>query len=193
MFRAPGFSIKPSCFWAYPIMRRHGVMVDVSIVPAPRAHGGIDAFARDPFLLHTNEGTIKVFPMSIMTALGTAGSVFRWWLSSTVLHADHPLRIPSKPSGRPPGNDIHPSARGQPATASPATAETKKLQVLREHGHHRRQAARHAEELPLWNRCRRSGAHQRVRRIRDGGRRYCAHARSCSGSLKACSKALADR
>ena len=70
VFRAPGFSIKPSCFWAYPIMRRHGVMVDVSIVPAPRAHGGIDAFARDPFLLHTSEGTIKVFPMSIMTALG---------------------------------------------------------------------------------------------------------------------------
>lgn len=51
-------------------MRRHGVMVDVSIVPAPRAHGGIDAFVRDPFLLHTDEGTIKVFPMSIMTAMG---------------------------------------------------------------------------------------------------------------------------
>jgi len=70
VFRAPGFSIKPSCFWAYPIMRRHGVMVDVSIVPAPRAHGGINAFARDPFILHTGEGTMKVFPMSIMTALG---------------------------------------------------------------------------------------------------------------------------
>jgi polysaccharide deacetylase family protein (PEP-CTERM system associated) len=70
VFRAPWFSIKRSCFWAYPIMRRHGVMVDVSIVPARRGNGGIDGFARDPFLLHTHEGAMKVFPMSIMTAFG---------------------------------------------------------------------------------------------------------------------------
>ena len=69
-FRAPGFSIKRECFWAYPILRRHGVTVDVSIVPATRDHGGIDAFSRDPFLLHTEEGTLKVFPMSIMSVFG---------------------------------------------------------------------------------------------------------------------------
>ncbi len=70
VFRAPWFSIKRSCFWAYALMRRHAVLVDVSIVPAPRDNGGIDGFLRDPFLLHTDEGEMKVFPMSIMTAFG---------------------------------------------------------------------------------------------------------------------------
>src|SRR5690606_39851891 len=52
-FRAPGFSMKRECFWAYPILRRHGIDVDVSIVPARRDHGGVAGFRRDPFLLRT--------------------------------------------------------------------------------------------------------------------------------------------
>lgn len=43
-FRAPGFSMKPQCFWAYPILRRHGIDVDVLIVPAKRDHGGVAGF-----------------------------------------------------------------------------------------------------------------------------------------------------
>ena len=53
-FRAPGFSMKRQCFWAYPILRELGVEIDVSIVPASRDHGGISGFTRDPFLLHTD-------------------------------------------------------------------------------------------------------------------------------------------
>lgn len=69
-FRAPGFSMKPECFWAYPILRKHGITVDVSVVPAPRDHGGIDGFSRDAFVLHTGEGAMKVFPVSVMSAFG---------------------------------------------------------------------------------------------------------------------------
>lgn len=69
-FRAPGFSMKRECFWAYPILRKHGITVDVSVVPAHRDHGGIDGFSRDPLLLHTEAGSLKVFPVSIMSALG---------------------------------------------------------------------------------------------------------------------------
>ena len=69
-FRAPGFSMKPECFWAYPILRKHGITVDVSVVPATRDHGGIDGFSRDAFVLHTPEGSMKVFPVSVMTAFG---------------------------------------------------------------------------------------------------------------------------
>jgi len=69
-FRAPGFSMKRECFWAYPILRRHGITVDVSIVPARRDHGGVDGFTRDPFLLRTQEGEIRCFPVSVMNVAG---------------------------------------------------------------------------------------------------------------------------
>ena len=62
--------MKRECFWAYPILRENGITVDVSVVPAPRDHGGIDGFSRDPILLHTEAGALTVFPLSILSALG---------------------------------------------------------------------------------------------------------------------------
>lgn len=70
VYRAPGFSMKRECFWAYPILRRHGIDVDVSIVPCRRDHGGIEGFVRDPFLLDTGEGAIRCFPVSVMSLAG---------------------------------------------------------------------------------------------------------------------------
>jgi hypothetical protein len=37
-YRAPGFSVKTEAFWCYPIMRRHGITTDISVVPAQRDH-----------------------------------------------------------------------------------------------------------------------------------------------------------
>ena len=68
-FRAPGFSVKPECFWAFPIIRSHGLTVDVSVVPARRDHGGIDGFMRDPFRLHTEAGSLTIYPLSVMRFL----------------------------------------------------------------------------------------------------------------------------
>lgn len=69
-FRAPGFSMKRQCFWAYPILVEEGIRIDVSIVPAPRDHGGVENFTPDPFLLHTKSGPLQVFPVSVMKCLG---------------------------------------------------------------------------------------------------------------------------
>lgn len=69
-FRAPGFSMKRECFWAYPILRKHGIDIDVSIVPARRDHGGVAGFTRDPFLLHTAAGDMRCFPVSVMRIAG---------------------------------------------------------------------------------------------------------------------------
>lgn len=66
VFRAPGFSMKKECYWAYPILRENGIEVDVSIVPARRDHGGIDGFVRDPFNLRTEFGDIVVYPVSVL-------------------------------------------------------------------------------------------------------------------------------
>ncbi len=70
VFRAPGFSITRESFWAYPILARHGLDVDTSIVPARRDHGGVDRFTRDPFLLRTEDGDVRCFPVSVMTVAG---------------------------------------------------------------------------------------------------------------------------
>jgi len=69
-YRAPGFSMRRDTLWAYPILRRNGIEVDVSIVPARRDHGGLQGASRDPFLLLTEEGPIKCFPVSVMSLLG---------------------------------------------------------------------------------------------------------------------------
>jgi polysaccharide deacetylase family protein (PEP-CTERM system associated) len=69
-FRAPGFSMKRECFWAYPILRSHGITVDVSIVPAQRDHGGVDGFTRDAFRLETETGDLTVMPVSVMQIAG---------------------------------------------------------------------------------------------------------------------------
>ncbi len=69
-FRAPGFSMKRECFWAYSILAEEGIRVDVSIVPAARDHGGVDNFSRQPFELMTPGGRLKVFPVSVMEFLG---------------------------------------------------------------------------------------------------------------------------
>lgn len=69
-FRAPGFSVRQSAFWCFPILRRHGVTCDISVVPARRDHGGVASFPRDPFVLETEEGEIRCFPVSVMSIGG---------------------------------------------------------------------------------------------------------------------------
>ena len=63
--------------YAYPILRKHGIEVDVSIVPAARDHGGVEGFTRDPFLLHippahglATPSTMKCWPVSVMDFMG---------------------------------------------------------------------------------------------------------------------------
>ena len=43
-FRAPGFSITENEKWAFEILVKHGIEVDCSIFPAPRAHGGFPSY-----------------------------------------------------------------------------------------------------------------------------------------------------
>jgi peptidoglycan-N-acetylglucosamine deacetylase len=43
-FRAPGFSLVPSCSWAFDVLVEEGFEVDCSIFPAHRAHGGFPDF-----------------------------------------------------------------------------------------------------------------------------------------------------
>ena len=69
-FRAPGFSIRADCLWAYEVLAAEGFLIDVSIVPCRRNHGGIRDFSRAPAHLVTPSGGIRIYPMSVMTIAG---------------------------------------------------------------------------------------------------------------------------
>jgi len=69
-YRAPGFSMTESSFWTYPILRKHGILIDVSIVPAARLHGGVDGFSRDIFSMLTPYGEITCWPVSVVNIFG---------------------------------------------------------------------------------------------------------------------------
>lgn len=71
-YRAPGFSLVPSCVWAFEVLVEEGFEVECSIFPAPRAHGGFPSFASArPLRIETPAGQLKEFPMN------TAG-IGRW-------------------------------------------------------------------------------------------------------------------
>lgn len=64
-YRAPGFSLVPSCAWAFEVLVEEGFEVDCSIFPAPRAHGGFPNFASArPLRIETPAGQLKEFPMN---------------------------------------------------------------------------------------------------------------------------------
>lgn len=108
-FRAPGFSVTAEALWAYPIMRRHGITTDISIVPARRDHGGIAGYPRDPFTMQTEVGDIVCFPVSVMTIAGrtipfSGGGylrLFPFWLIEAGFAQNHA-------AGRPGMSYIHP-------------------------------------------------------------------------------------
>ena len=91
VFRAPGFSMKQECYWAYPILREFDLDIDISVVPASRDHGGISGFPRQPFQLQTDSGDIRVFPVSVLDLAGktvpfSGGGYLRLFPLSLIRH-----------------------------------------------------------------------------------------------------------
>jgi len=65
-FRAPGFSINKDTLWAFEILAKREILIDSSIFPAARIHGGIkDVHFDHPFLIKTKYGLIKEFPINM--------------------------------------------------------------------------------------------------------------------------------
>jgi polysaccharide deacetylase family protein (PEP-CTERM system associated) len=59
-FRAPGFSITENEKWAFEILVKHGIEVDCSIFPAPRAHGGFASYKTPaPSIIKLNNNNNK--------------------------------------------------------------------------------------------------------------------------------------
>lgn len=72
-FRAPGFSIREDNKWAFEIMAAHGIEVDSSVFPAPRAHGGLPSYKQPvPSILKYNGIALKELPINYTTIMGKA-------------------------------------------------------------------------------------------------------------------------
>lgn len=82
-FRAPGFSITENEKWAFEILIKHGIEVDCSIFPAPRAHGGFKTYKQPvPSIIKYNGIRLKELPINYFSFLGypviySGGGYFR--------------------------------------------------------------------------------------------------------------------
>lgn len=83
VFRAPGFSIRPSEAWVFDMLAESGIRYDSSIFPARASHGGWPGFPADgPVRIATRTSDIKEFPMPCRTLAGhpfvfSGGGYFR--------------------------------------------------------------------------------------------------------------------
>jgi len=83
-YRAPGFSLKDENRWVFDSLHKHGIEIDCSIFPAPRAHGGFENYLADgPSIIKFNGNKqIKELPMSLMNVFSkkvvfSGGGYFR--------------------------------------------------------------------------------------------------------------------
>ena len=81
-YRAPGFSVTQENPWVFEELIEIGITHDCSVFPARRSHGGFKGLPAEPFLLNSNGGSIKCFPMNKFNLLGvdvvfSGGGYFR--------------------------------------------------------------------------------------------------------------------
>lgn len=82
-YRAPGFSIKESNRWVFPILAEQGIEIDCSVFSARRSHGGDASLAMfEPGYLNVGGTLLKEFPMNTAAILGqdlvfSGGGYFR--------------------------------------------------------------------------------------------------------------------
>jgi peptidoglycan-N-acetylglucosamine deacetylase len=98
-YRAPGFSIRKDCFWAFEILAEAGIEIDCSIFPALRNHGGMPYFSSSgPSIIEFNGSRIKELPVSVRKIAGmkmifSGGGYFRifpyWLLRKLVWNSDY--------------------------------------------------------------------------------------------------------
>jgi polysaccharide deacetylase family protein (PEP-CTERM system associated) len=90
-YRAPEWSMRPHTLWALPLLRKHGILYDSSMVPLTRM--GDRSFPRFPCRFTTIHGEIVEFPLTSMRCFGehlpfTGGLPLRltpyWYILSKV-------------------------------------------------------------------------------------------------------------
>jgi peptidoglycan-N-acetylglucosamine deacetylase len=82
-FRAPGFSIRETEFWAFEIIAESGIEIDCSVFPALRSHGGLSNYGYSgPSIIKYRGIELKELPISVYNLLNhklvfSGGGYFR--------------------------------------------------------------------------------------------------------------------
>lgn len=69
-FRAPNFSIRPGCEWAFDVLVEEGYRYDSSLFPIRRPGYGYPAAPSIPHVLHRASGSITELPLATLTWSG---------------------------------------------------------------------------------------------------------------------------
>lgn len=81
-FRVPSFSITKDNLWAFDVLAELGFKYDSSVFPSTHEFGGIPTYPAEPSILHTHNGDLKEFPISLGHFIGreivfSGGGYFR--------------------------------------------------------------------------------------------------------------------
>lgn len=81
-FRVPSFSITKNNLWAFDVLAELGFKYDSSVFPSTHEFGGIPTYPAKPSILHTHNGDLKEFPISLGHFMGreivfSGGGYFR--------------------------------------------------------------------------------------------------------------------
>lgn len=69
-YRTSGFSVTEETPWFFEKIARAGYEYDSSVFPAARAHGGLKSSKYAPYRIHTSEGDLLEFPITVKPVLG---------------------------------------------------------------------------------------------------------------------------
>lgn len=81
-FRVPSFSITKNNLWTFDVLAELGFKYDSSVFPSTHEFGGIPTYPAKPSILHTHNGDLKEFPISLGHFMGreivfSGGGYFR--------------------------------------------------------------------------------------------------------------------
>lgn len=81
-FRVPSFSITKDNLWTFDVLADLGFKYDSSVFPSTHEFGGIPTYPAKPSILHTHNGDLKEFPISLGHFMGreivfSGGGYFR--------------------------------------------------------------------------------------------------------------------
>lgn len=81
-FRVPSFSITKNNLWTFDVLADLGFKYDSSVFPSTHEFGGIPTYPAKPSILHTHNGDLKEFPISLGHFMGreivfSGGGYFR--------------------------------------------------------------------------------------------------------------------
>jgi len=93
-YRAPGFSIKEENKWIFEELLKQGIVIDCSVFPEKRSHGGLQSYGHaQPSIINYKGARLKEFPINLFKVVNknfifSGGGYFRlfpYWMIKNMM------------------------------------------------------------------------------------------------------------